>query len=155
MIDIHSKYNNMHKSRMFYALIYINNHIISSIIRMTSRAKISEHNDHLLEAFQKFIIDIPLINAVKDIPSYTKFFKGICKSHRSPKRIHFSETMSSIMMNTLSIKKRDLRAPMITSELRGMTFIRFLVDTRTSINLWILCGLQANHTFIFCLYSLK
>ena len=28
MIDMHSKYDNMHKNEMFYALIYINNHII-------------------------------------------------------------------------------------------------------------------------------
>ena len=31
MIDMHSNYDNMHKNRMFYALIYINNHIITSI----------------------------------------------------------------------------------------------------------------------------
>ena len=31
MIDIHSKYDNMHKNGMFYALIYINNHIITFI----------------------------------------------------------------------------------------------------------------------------
>ena len=29
MIDIHLKYDNMHKNKMLYALIYINNHIIS------------------------------------------------------------------------------------------------------------------------------
>ena len=27
MIDMHSKYNNMHKNGIFYALICINNHI--------------------------------------------------------------------------------------------------------------------------------
>ena len=31
MIDMHSKYDNMHKNGMFYALIYINNHVINSI----------------------------------------------------------------------------------------------------------------------------
>ena len=29
MIDMHSKYDNMHKNRMFYALICINNRIIA------------------------------------------------------------------------------------------------------------------------------
>ena len=29
MIDMHSKYDNMHKKRMLYALICINNHIIA------------------------------------------------------------------------------------------------------------------------------
>ena len=31
MIEMHSKYNNMHQNGMFYALIYINNHIIACI----------------------------------------------------------------------------------------------------------------------------
>ena len=29
MIDMHSKYDNMHNNGMFYALIYINNYIIA------------------------------------------------------------------------------------------------------------------------------
>ena len=31
MIEMHSKYHNMHQNGMFYALICINNHIISCI----------------------------------------------------------------------------------------------------------------------------
>ena len=38
-IDIHSKYDNMHKNGMFYALIYINNHIIICINCMLSCVK--------------------------------------------------------------------------------------------------------------------
>ena len=86
------------------------------------RAKVSETNDHLLEAFQKVTINVPLIDDIKHIPSYAKFLKGICTPHRTPKRIQLSKNISSIMMNSLLIKKRDPRAPMITSEIRGMTF---------------------------------
>ena len=38
-------------------------------------------------------------------------------------------------MNSLLIKKRDLGAPMITSEIRGMSFTRSLLDTGASINI--------------------
>ena len=31
MIDMHSKYDNMHKNEMFYALIWINNHILAYV----------------------------------------------------------------------------------------------------------------------------
>ena len=31
MINIHAKYDNIHKNEMFYSLIYINKHIISCI----------------------------------------------------------------------------------------------------------------------------
>ena len=80
-------------------------------------------------------ITIPLVDAIKHIPSYVKFLKGICTPHRSPKRIQLSENISSIMMNSLQIKKRDPRVPMITSEIEGMTFTRSLLDTTASINI--------------------
>ena len=41
------------------------------------KAKINESDDHLLETFKKVIITIPLIDAIKHIPSYAKFLKGI------------------------------------------------------------------------------
>ena len=71
------------------------------------KAKVSESDDHLLEAFQKVTITIPLVDAIKHIPSYAKFLKDICTPHRSLKRIQLSENIRSIMMNSLPIKKRD------------------------------------------------
>ena len=99
------------------------------------KGKVSESDDYLLEAFQKVTITIPLVDAIKHIPSYAKFLKGICTPHRSPKRIQLSENISSIMMNSLPIKKRDPEVPMITSEIGGMTFTRSLLDTGASINI--------------------
>ena len=99
------------------------------------KAKNSETDDNLLDAFKKVTITIPLIDVIKHIPSYAKFLKGICTPHRNPKRIQLSETVSSIMMNVLPIKKRDPRAPMITSEIGGMSFTRSLLDTGASINI--------------------
>ena len=99
------------------------------------QAKNSETDENLLDAFKKVTITIPLIDAIKHIPSYAKFLKGICTPHRNPKRIQLSETVSSITMNSLSIKKRDPGAPMINSEIGGMSFTRSLLDTGASINI--------------------
>ena len=99
------------------------------------RAKVSETDDHWLEAFQMVTITIPFVDAIKHIPSHAKFLKGICTPNRSPKRIQLSKKISSIMMNSLPIKKRDLGAPMITSEIGGMTFTRSLLDIGASINI--------------------
>ena len=38
MKDMHSKYDNMHKNRIFYALICINNHVINRINCMLSKS---------------------------------------------------------------------------------------------------------------------
>ena len=99
------------------------------------QAKNSETDDNPLDAFKKVTITIPLIDAIKHIPSYAKFLKGMCTPHRNPKRIQLSETVSSIMMNVLPIKKRDSRAPMITSDIGGMSFTRSLLDTGARINI--------------------
>ena len=58
------------------------------------KANTTESNDHLLEAFKKVTITIPLIFAIKCIPSYAKFLIGICTPHRNPKRTQLSETVS-------------------------------------------------------------
>ena len=99
------------------------------------KAKNSETDENLLDAFKKLTITIPLIDAIKHIPSNAKFLKGICTPHRNPKRIQLSEMVSSIMMNSLPIKKRDPRVPMIMSEIGGMSFTRSLLDTGASINI--------------------
>ena len=99
------------------------------------KAKTNETDDNLLDTFKKVTITIPLIDAIKHIPSYVKFLKGICTPHRNHRRIQLSETVSSIMMNALPIKKRDPEAPMITSEIGGISFTRSLLDTRASINI--------------------
>ena len=94
------------------------------------KAKVNKSDDHLLEASKKVTITIPLIDDIKHIPSFVKFLKGICSPHRNPRRIQLSERVSS-----LPIKKRDLGAPMITSEIGGMFFIRYFLDTRATINI--------------------
>ena len=99
------------------------------------KAKTNETDDSLLDAFKKVTITIPLIDAIKHIPSYAKFLKGICTPQKNPRRIQLSETMSSIMINALPIKKRDPGAPMITIEIGGMSFTRSLLDTGASINI--------------------
>ena len=109
------------------------------------RAKVSESDDHLLEAFQKVTITIPLVDAIKHISSYAKFLEGICTPHRSPKRIQLSENISSIMMNSLPIKKRDPGAPMIMSEIGEMTFTKSLLDTGASINILLKVVFDHHH----------
>ena len=57
------------------------------------KAENNETDEHLLDAFRKVTITIPLIDAIKHIPSNAKFLKGICTPHRNPRRIQLSETV--------------------------------------------------------------
>ena len=92
------------------------------------RVFMSNSDDTLLEAFRQVTITIPLVDAIQHILSYAKFLKGLCTPTRKPKRIHMSETISSIMLSTLPRKRCDPGAPMISCEMGGMTFTRSLLD---------------------------
>ena len=99
------------------------------------RVPTSDSDDTLLEAFRQVTITIPLVDAIQHILSYAMFLKGLCTPTRKPKRIHMSETISSIMLSTLPHKQRDPRAPMISCEIGGRTFTRSLLDTGASVNI--------------------
>ena len=99
------------------------------------RVPTSDSDDTLLEAFMPVTITIPLVDAIQHIPPYSKFLKGLCTPVRKPKRIHMSETISSIMLSTLPCTQRDPGAPMISCEIGGRTFTRSLLDTGASVNI--------------------
>ena len=99
------------------------------------RVPTSDSDDTLLEAFRQVTITIPLVDDIQHIPPYAKFLKGLCTPVRKPKRIHMSETISSIMLSTLPRKRRDPGAPMISCEIGGRTFTRSLLDTGASVNI--------------------
>ena len=99
------------------------------------RVPMSDSDDTLLEAFRQVTITIPLVDDIQHIPSYAKFLTGLCTPTRKPKRIHMSETISSIMLSTLLRKRRDPRAPMISCEIGGRIFTRSLLDTGASVNI--------------------
>ena len=106
-------------------------------LQLLSRPRVStsDSDDTLLEAFRHVTITIPLVDAIQHIPSYAKFLKGLCTPMRKPKRIHMSETISSIMLSTLPHKQREPGAPMISCEIGGRTFTRSLLDTGASVNI--------------------
>ena len=105
--------------------------------QLLSRPRVSksDSDDTLLEAFRHVTITIPLVDVIQHIPSYTKFIKGLCTPTRKRKRIHMSETISSIMLSMLPCKQRDSEALMISCEIGGMTFTRSLLDTGASVNI--------------------
>ena len=105
--------------------------------QLLSRPKVStsDSDDTLVEAFRQVTITILLVDVIQHILSYTKFLKGLCTPTRKPKRIHMSETISSIILSTLHRKRRDPIAPMISCEIGGRTFTRSLLDTGASVNI--------------------
>ena len=76
-------------------------------------AREKSDDSHLLQIFKETTITIPLIDAVQNIPSISKFLKELCTPTRKPKRIQLSERVSAMLLNEMPIKRRDPGAPLI------------------------------------------
>ncbi|KAL0295215.1 UNVERIFIED_CONTAM: hypothetical protein Sradi_6846400 [Sesamum radiatum] len=65
-----------------------------------SKSKEEEHEKEILDTFKKVEINIPLLDAIKQIPKYAKFLKELCTNKRKLKdkeRIIFGKNVSAVI----------------------------------------------------------
>ncbi|CAN6687741.1 unnamed protein product [Malus baccata var. baccata] len=74
------------------------------------QAKNEEEEKDVLETFRKVHVNIPLLDAIKQIPKYAKFFKKLCttrKRVREKEVVHVSENVSAMLQRKLPPKCKD------------------------------------------------
>ncbi|KAB2600122.1 S ribonuclease [Pyrus ussuriensis x Pyrus communis] len=74
------------------------------------QTKNEEDEKDILETFRKVHVNIPLLDAIKQIPKYAKFLKKICttrKRIREKEVVHVSENVSAILQRKLPPKCKD------------------------------------------------
>ncbi|GAV74698.1 hypothetical protein CFOL_v3_18178 [Cephalotus follicularis] len=62
--------------------------------------------DEMMELFKQVQINIPLLEAIRQVPAYAKFLKDLCTTKRKlrthiPKTVHLTEQMSAVLSNKL------------------------------------------------------
>ncbi|KAL0321418.1 UNVERIFIED_CONTAM: hypothetical protein Sradi_5403300 [Sesamum radiatum] len=75
-----------------------------------SKSKEEEHAREILDTFKKVEINIPLLDAIKQIPKYAKFLKELCTNKRKLKdkeRIIFGKNVSAVINRKLPEKCKD------------------------------------------------
>ena len=80
-------------------------------------AKSNVQLDKMLEVFKQVRINIPLLDAIQQIPAYAKFLKDLCTFKRTtnvPKKAFLAQQASSIISCPTSIKYKDPRFPTIS-----------------------------------------
>ena len=92
-------------------------------------------SNKLIKALKETTINIPLEEAIRYIPSFSKYVKELCTPHRKPARIKLSESVSCVLLNEIPQKKKDPGALLITCDIGGMKFSRSLLDSGASVNL--------------------
>ncbi|KAL0404482.1 UNVERIFIED_CONTAM: hypothetical protein Sradi_2089000 [Sesamum radiatum] len=75
-----------------------------------SKSREDEHAREILDTFKKMEINILLLDAIKQIPKYAKFFKELCTNKRKLKdkeRIIFGKNVSAVINRKLLEKCKD------------------------------------------------
>ena len=104
---------------------------------MTKQRKVN-HNFEIFETFKQVRINIPLLDAIKRVPSYAKFLKDLCTVKRKlnvKKKVFLAEQVSVILQNNDALKYKDPGCPTISCFIGEYKIERALLDLDASVNL--------------------
>ncbi|CAN6568017.1 unnamed protein product [Malus baccata var. baccata] len=91
-----------------------------------------------MKTLSKVQINLPLIDDIKNIPSYAKFFKDVCTKKKTLvdfEKVILTEQCSAVLLHKLPPKKQDPGSITISCTIGNSHFKRALIDLGASINL--------------------
>ena len=97
-------------------------------------------NNHseIYELFKQVKLNIPLLDAIKQIPSYAKFLKDLCMVKRKlgvNKEAFMTKKSTSLIRNNFPPKYKDPGSPTISIVVGNSKLGHALVDLGASVNL--------------------
>ena len=105
--------------------------------RLRAPKKVNNHSE-IYELFKQVKLNIPLLDAIKKIPSYAKFLKYLCTVKRKlgvNKKAFMTEQSTSLIRNNLPPKYKDPGSPTISIFVGNSKLGHALMDLGASINL--------------------
>ncbi|XP_020417999.1 uncharacterized protein LOC109948709 [Prunus persica] len=117
------------------------NHSITSKVPFPRRflnSKKEQVSKDILETFRKVQVNIPLLDAIQQIPRYAKFLKELCTNKRTFKEhetVALSEEVSAVLLRKLPPKLKDPGSFTIPCLIGNQRFEHALLDLGASINL--------------------
>ncbi|KAM2067361.1 hypothetical protein ACFX1T_043700 [Malus domestica] len=118
----------------------VNSNIIPPNVPFPSRFlqfKNEEEEKDVLETFRKVQVNIPLLDAIKQIPKYTKCLKKLCttkKRFREKEVVQVSENVSAMIQRKLPPKCKDPGSFTIPCVIGNTRFKSAMLDLGASIN---------------------
>ncbi|XP_071713152.1 uncharacterized protein [Rutidosis leptorrhynchoides] len=96
------------------------------------------------ETFKQVKINLPLLDAIKQVPSYAKFLKDLCTQRRKqrvtlPKKVELTEHLSAVVLGTLPPKFKDPETSLIAVTIGNINVKKALLDLGASINILPFC----------------
>ena len=105
--------------------------------RLRVPKKVNNHSE-IYELLKQVKLNIPLLDAIKQIPSYAKFLKDLCTVKRKlgvNKKAFMTEQSTSLIRNNLPRIYRDPGSPTISIVVGNSKLVHALVDLGASVNL--------------------
>ena len=105
--------------------------------RLRVPKKLDNHSK-IYELFKQVKLNIPLLDSIKQIPSYAKFLKDLCTVKRKlgvKKEAFMTEQSTSLIRNNLPPKYKDPGSPTISIVVGNSKLGHALVDLGASVNL--------------------
>jgi len=104
-----------------------------------SRSKKEDKEKEILEVFKKVKLNIPLLDAIKQISKYAKFLKDLCTTKKAFKlkgheTVSMGEVVSTVVQKNLPLKQKDPGAFTIPCIIGNASFKRALCDLGASIS---------------------
>ena len=101
------------------------------------KRKNSINQTEILEVLRKVKVNIPLLDMIKQVPTYAKIFKGLCTVKRGfngNKKAFLTEQVSAIIECKTLVKYKDLGCPTIFVKIGGALVEKALLDLGASVN---------------------
>ncbi|XP_070669138.1 uncharacterized protein [Malus domestica] len=101
------------------------------------QSKKEESEKDILEKFRKVQVNIPLLDAIKQVPKYAKFFKERCTTKKrisNKEVVQVSENVSAVLQRKLPPKCKDPSSFTIPCVIGNTKFEHAMLDLGASIN---------------------
>ncbi|CAN6544195.1 unnamed protein product [Malus baccata var. baccata] len=101
------------------------------------QSKKNEAEKHILETFRKVQVNIPLLDAIKQVPRYAKFLKELCTTRKrisSKEVVKVSENVSAVLQRKLPTKCKDPGSFTIPCVIGNTRFESAMLSLGASIN---------------------
>ncbi|KAH9750930.1 hypothetical protein KPL71_014077 [Citrus sinensis] len=103
-----------------------------------TKVKKETSTGEIMEIFKQVSINIPLLDAIKQVPSYAKFLKDLCTKKRNlhvTKKAFLTEQISNLLQCKMPPKFKDPGSPTISCVIGNQCFDKALLDLGASVNL--------------------
>ena len=102
------------------------------------RKKGISNASEILEVLRQVKVNIPLLDMIKQVPTYAKFLKDLCTIKRGltvNKKAFLTEQVSVIIQYKSPVKYKDPGCPTISVMIGGTVVEKALLDLGASVNL--------------------